>query len=330
MLRNPYYMGVVVYRGRRVPNGRHPRLVEPDTFDQVQALLAARAVAGDRPYKHQHYLRGTVYCAECGGRLLYGRHRGNGGLYEYFGCINRLSRKGGRHCSTSHYPVAMVERAVEDHYRTIRLTKKVRENVYVDVRRDASERAEIIRKDMERHERRIKKLEANQARLVQMSYDGLVSDEVLASEQQRLEVERLQAQRLLDATAIQAQDVESALDGALAKTSTPQATYLASTPFERRLLNQAFFTRILVGEDSEITGTTLTPVYTALAIWEPQLGKPKALEAHYAPVPASQEDQRTNPDPVFRGQSSYVEPMVERTVRCANPLGFSAPALDIS
>jgi site-specific DNA recombinase len=70
LLRNPYYMGVVVYKGRRVPNGRHPHLVDPDTFDHVQAILAALAIAGDRPYKHQHYLRGTLYCAECGGRLL--------------------------------------------------------------------------------------------------------------------------------------------------------------------------------------------------------------------------------------------------------------------
>lgn len=79
MLRNPYYIGVVKYCGRRVPNGRHPRLVDRDTFNRVQALLAARAVADDRPYRHHHYLRGSLYCADSGGRLLYGKHRGNGG-----------------------------------------------------------------------------------------------------------------------------------------------------------------------------------------------------------------------------------------------------------
>ena len=294
LLKNPYYMGVVVYKGRRVPNGRHPRLIDPDTFDRVQAILAARAVAGDRPYKHEHYLRGTLYCAECGGRLLYGRHRGNGGQYEYFCCINRLSRKAGERCYTRHYPVVQIERAVEAHYRTVRLTETVRERIWSDVRNDADERAAIVRKDIERQRRSIKKLEDNQARLVQLSYQGLVSDEVLASEQRRLETENLQAHRLLDASELQATDIATALEEALEKASSPQATYLASTPLERRLLNQALFKRILVGEQGQILGTSLTPVYAALAAWQPDLGL-----------------QRKNPDPDFRGQGSYVEPMVE-------------------
>lgn len=168
MLKNPYYKGVVMYCGRRVPNGRHARLVDPDTFDQVQALLAARAVAGDRPYRHQHHLRGSLYCAECGGRLLYGKHRGNGGLYEYFCCINRMSRRNGGHCQTAHYPVHLIERAIEQHYRTIRLTPKVREEIWAEVRRDTDEQTAIVAKDIERHRRQIQGYEDNQARLVQL------------------------------------------------------------------------------------------------------------------------------------------------------------------
>jgi hypothetical protein len=48
-----------------------------------------------------------------------------------------------------------------------------------------------------------------------------------------------------------ARDIESTLDGALGKTRTPHATYLASSPLERRLLNQTFFKRILVGEEGK-------------------------------------------------------------------------------
>jgi DNA invertase Pin-like site-specific DNA recombinase len=166
MLRNPYYMGVVVYRGVRVPNGRHKRLIDPDTFDHVQALLAARSVAGDRPHKHQHYLRGTLYCAKCGGRLLYSRHRGNGGMYEYFCCIKRLSRQQGGRCDSRHYSAPQVEQAIAEHYRSVNLTERVREAVWADVRRDADERTAIVQKDIERHQRKIQKLTDNQARLV--------------------------------------------------------------------------------------------------------------------------------------------------------------------
>jgi hypothetical protein len=124
-----------------------------------------------------------------------------------------------------------------------------------------------VAKDIERHQRKIKKLESNQARVVQLSYRGLVSDEVLASEQERLEAEKLKAQRLLELAKLHARDIESALDGALAKTSTPHATYSASTPLERRLLNQTFFERILIGDQNTVDRTELTPVYKALSAW---------------------------------------------------------------
>ncbi len=308
MLRNLYYVGIVIYRGHRA-TGRHETLIDRDTFDRVQALLSARSVAGDRPHKHQHYLRGTLYCAECGGRLLYGKYRGNGGQYEYFCCIGRLTRRQGGRCQTRHYPVSQVEDAIAEHYRTVHVTKRVRDAIWSDVRRDAGERTAIVAKDIERHHRKIKTLEENQTRLVQLSYQGLVSNEVLASEQQRLETEKLQAQRLLKAAELHAQDIETSLDGALAKTRTPRATYLASTPLERRLLNQTFFKRILVGDEGTIESAELTPVYAALSTWEPCLGK---NQRHLKAVPQpAKGGQKANPDPISRGQGLHNVQMVE-------------------
>ncbi len=303
ILKNVYYVGIVEYRGKRVP-GRHVPLIDQATFDRVQALLAAHAVAGDRPYRHEHYLRGTVYCAECGGRLLYGKYRGKGGgSYEYFSCINRSGRGKGGNCTTRHLPVKAVERAVEHYYRTVRLSKRVQEQVRSDGREDAGERAAVIARDIERHERKLKSLADNQARLVQLSYQGLVSNEVLAREQERLAAEQQQADHLLRLAKLNAEDVEASLRDALAKTTTPHATYVASDSLERRLLNQTFFKRLLVGEDSEVVGSTLTPVYAALSAWEPGFGQP--TEA------ALPEAETRNPEAVSRRRGLHVEPMVE-------------------
>jgi hypothetical protein len=140
---------------------------------------------------------------------------------------------------------------------------------------------------------------------------------VLATEQQRLEAEKLPAHRLLEAAELHTRDIESALDGALAKTKTPRATYLASTPLERRLLNQTFFKRILVGEDGTVEEAELTPVYAALATWKPHLGKPRHLKA----VPAtkgSKASRSANPDPVSRGQGLHNEVMVDAGRRRLN------------
>jgi site-specific DNA recombinase len=232
-------------------------------------------------------------------------------MYEYFCCINRLSRQQGGRCDSRHYSAPEVEYAIVEHYRTGKLTERVREAVWADVRRDADERTAIVQKDIERHQGKIQKLTANQARLVQLSYDGLVTSEVLATEQQRLEAEKLQTQRLLGAAELHARDIESALDGALNKTRTPHATYLASTPLERRLLNQTFFKRILVEDDGEIQSAELTPVYAALAPWEPALGKLQARKTARPAAEGRQGARNANPDTVFRGQGSHNDILVE-------------------
>jgi site-specific DNA recombinase len=323
MLRNPYYVGIVVYCGKRVP-GRHKRLIDPDTFDKVQALLSARSMSGDRPHKHQHYLRGTLYCAICGGRLLYSKHRGNGGEYEYFCCIGRSTRRQGGACPSRYYSAPEIEKTIADYYRSVHVPKPVRERIWTDVQRDADERTAIVAKDIERHQRKIQKLTDNQARLVQLSYEGLVTSEVLATEQQRLEAEKQQVQRLLDAAELHAKDIESALDGALAKTRTPHATYLASTPLERRLLNQTFFKRILIGDEGVIESAELTPVYGALAAWAPSLGRPQHLKAVPQPTEAAQGRRSANPDPVSRGQGSHNDVLVE--LAGLEPATFWLPA----
>jgi hypothetical protein len=93
---------------------------------------------------------------------------GNGGEYEYSCCIGRTSRRQGGRCPSRHYLVSEVEDATAEYYRTVQVTKRVREAIWSDVRRDADERSVVVAKDIECHLRKIEKLEGNQARLVQL------------------------------------------------------------------------------------------------------------------------------------------------------------------
>jgi len=97
ILRSAYYAGWVVYaRGKpeeEIFRGRHEPLVDQDTFDQ--ARLDEKRVSGERPHSRQHYLRGSVFCGQCGRRLVYGVSRGNGGQYAYYFCASRIN---GRSC----------------------------------------------------------------------------------------------------------------------------------------------------------------------------------------------------------------------------------------
>src|SRR3954471_12032173 len=43
-----------------------PQLVDEITWQKVQDVLAGRRLAGDRSWRHTHYLKGSLLCARCG------------------------------------------------------------------------------------------------------------------------------------------------------------------------------------------------------------------------------------------------------------------------
>jgi site-specific DNA recombinase len=284
MLRNPYYMGLVVWNGRSFA-GRHPRLVDEDTFDRVQALLTVANIRGERPQKHEHYLRGTVVCGQCLGRLLYGRHRGKSGRqYEYFCCNNRTVRRKRVECSSGHYAVSVVEDEVSKLYRTLRLPRDVEAQIRDELRDELADRVKLIEGEAQRHERSLKAIEARQEKLVQLYYRDLVTEEVFAREQAKLKAERRAADHLQTTAKAQLEDVEQALNLALGRIEDVYDVYLEATELERRILNRSIFKRIEVGEDGAITDVALTPIYEAFSSWQPGLGRPGgAAQADTAP-----------------------------------------------
>ncbi|WP_314425491.1 recombinase family protein [uncultured Microbacterium sp.] len=68
VLTNPYYLGIVTYKGAQHP-GKHASLITPDLFEQVQQLLSSK-INGERSVTHDHYLKSTLYCGRCGFRMI--------------------------------------------------------------------------------------------------------------------------------------------------------------------------------------------------------------------------------------------------------------------
>ena len=58
MLVNPYYKGVVVYKGIEY-EGIHSPLIDEETWDKVQDILSSH-VNGERTREHPHFLKGTT------------------------------------------------------------------------------------------------------------------------------------------------------------------------------------------------------------------------------------------------------------------------------
>jgi site-specific DNA recombinase len=295
LLQNPYYIGIVKWDGRSYP-GRHQKLIDQETFDRVQVLLTAARICGDRPQIHEHFLRGTVLCEKCKGRLLFGRHRNRTGVaYDYFSCTNRAVRRRPIRCETSaHYPVPKVEDEVEQLYRTLELSEDIKRQIRSELRSELSDRAALIGKEAEAHERSLTKIEAKQEKLVQLFYDDLVTADVFERQQAKLKAETKAASRLRRVAITETQDIEGALEEALGRLERIHASYLEANPLERRVMNRAIFERIEIGEDSAITGTALTPTYKAISAWQPRLGRPSRNQG-CAQQPASRRSAFVRP-----------------------------------
>jgi hypothetical protein len=104
MLRNSVYAGVVLWKGVE-REGIHTPLVSRELFDRVQGVLDAHSTGGERSWKHDHFLKGTLVCAECGSALYYTVAKGR---FGYFRCIGRNT--GRTSCSQGRYvPAAELE-----------------------------------------------------------------------------------------------------------------------------------------------------------------------------------------------------------------------------
>ncbi|MBA3809148.1 MAG: hypothetical protein H0X28_12285 [Solirubrobacterales bacterium] len=213
------------------------------------------------------------------GRLLYGCHRGRGGRqYEYFCCNNRAVRRRKTKCSSSHASVPTVDERIQEHYRSVRIAPEVQEQIRAELRDELRDRSTLIEREAERHQRALKAIEAKQEKLVQLYYDDRVTADVFDRQQDKLKDERRAAKRLQDTATTELEDIQQALDLALSRVNKPYEVYAEGTELERRMMNRAIFAHIKIGDDAEITGATLTPVYAALSAWQPGLGQPAASQ----------------------------------------------------
>jgi len=268
MLTNPYYIGVVVYQGVSYP-GKHEPLISTQLFERVQSALKAHNCAGERQYVHNHYLKGSIFCGTCGTRLAVTNSRNrHGKVYDYFYCLGRQYDP--QSCTRSVVRLRKVEQAVVDHYRTVQLPPERIAEVRDVLRQALSTRrteAEAAEKSLTL---RIQRLTDERQKLLQLHYAEAVPVDLFKQEQQRITRELEHARGLLADVSLEFEAIEQNLNRALELARDCHAAYEAAGPNTRRLFNQAFFDKIHIHDDGEITHELAKPFKILL---DPRLPK---------------------------------------------------------
>jgi site-specific DNA recombinase len=303
ILRDDFYTGVVTLNGVK-RQGRHPAIIDRETFERVQQVLDANRASGDRSHKHSHHLIGSLRCGTCERRLGYNRVRGNGGPYEYFACLSRVAPA--TRCGAPHFRVHEVERHIERKYKTFLLSPAEQ----TTIRQLLLERAEVntvaARREADRYRRRVRELTDQQHKLVELYYEDGVSKEILQEQQARLTSEQAAAEQLAAAADYQISEVEQNIADALLLIDQRRAPYIGGTPTEKRLINLAIYLALIVSNDGDIEGRP-NAFYAGLVPLARQQARQRARSAQ-----TSQGRDRNDRDPGSRGHGLKKQQMAER------------------
>jgi hypothetical protein len=242
LLRNPYYMGVVTWRGLEFP-GKHPKLVTPEVFEQVQAVLTAHRQSGERSYRRKHYLAGTLYCDLCDSKLIYMLSRGRAGeLYGYWACMGRHTYKNG--CQLPYLPDEEVEHKVIKQWQHERLTDDEATSLRSGLLADLADYTKTATDEAERLDRRIAAIQRERRKWAEKAMDGTVPDDIAREKQQDLGGQLAAAESQRGKLEITTATHERVIHHATANLTACDTGYQLGSHSLRRDYNQAWFDKI--------------------------------------------------------------------------------------
>lgn len=261
IIKNRYYVGVVTFEGIEYP-GQHPALVSEKLFEDVQRVRKARHQSGEKPRVRSHYLRGSVYCGNCGEPLGFGQSRNRvGTLYDYFFCLGRQSLKNG--CTFRAVQAHHLEDLVSDHWRTVALNPRQIEDVralVLDHLNRVLPQDEAARRAAAEH---TVQLDRDSQKVLDAFYADAIDTHELKREQARIASRRAALEKTLMDLELNEQLITRQLDNCLRLLAAPHAQYLGADNNERRDLNQAVFHRLYIHDD-EIIASDLKPAFRRL------------------------------------------------------------------
>lgn len=246
-LRDRYYLGYVTHDGMEY-QGRHEALISEELFDRVQQVLDSHSGSGTRTRTHNHYLKGTVWCARCEHRFIVQRAVGNGGEYFYLFCRGRQERL----CDVPYLNVSDVEEAVIRHYATIQFSDEFKEAVRA--RLDAAladdlDGSQVVR---DRLEARLTSLATKESNLLDLAADGDLPKEMIKQKLIHIRDERAGIRRDIERLEGELETGRQVFLTALELLDQPQELYRQAGPALRKTMNETIFAKLW------LNGTTVT------------------------------------------------------------------------
>ncbi len=249
VLVSPYYKGVVTYKGIEY-EGAHEALVDTETWDKVQSILASR-LNGERNLKHPHFLKGSVFCANCGERMIVSNEKKKDGtVYPYFVCGGRHSKRQ-KDCKTRAVLIDVVEKEIERIYDAYQFPSDVR--ILME-----SYLQEVIEREKQKYQSELDglmgekaKLENKRKKLLEAHYSDAIPLDLLKSEQQKIAKELVTIEHEIKMHSTTFEQISNNLKQALDVIENCGEAYRNASDTIKKLMNQAIFEKFYISNGGE-------------------------------------------------------------------------------
>lgn len=246
ILINPFYTGVVRFRGAVYP-GNHEPLIDQATFDKVQTVRSSK-LKGERSIKHNHYLKSSVYCGKCNERLIYQEPRNKAGnIYQYYACAGRHGKR--TQCDLPAIPIWHLENLIEDLYQKKSITKPGREELQQALETELEEMQASRTGELDQLHANKTAITRKQEKLLEAHYNDAIPLDLLKREQTQCASELAKITQRIDELSQDIDHTKGYIATALQIAEHCAGAYQAAEEPTKRQLNQVFFERIDVYYD---------------------------------------------------------------------------------
>lgn len=258
ILTNPVYTGIVLYKGAQYP-GTHQPLVDNETFQKVQVTLSTK-LKGERSRKHDHFLKSSLYCGECGARLIITIVTNHQGVkYPYFMCSARQTKK--NRCQFRSVRIEDVEEKMELLYRKIALTPAARQELETLASAQIAEIKKDTQSEYDQLTEQKRQIKRQQQQLLQAHYAGAIPIDILKNEQDRLAKELVAVESRLGIFISDLAGAEKLIADMFELAENCAKAYIQAPDHIKRTFNQVFFDKVYVVHDQKNGDTNLAPAF---------------------------------------------------------------------
>jgi DNA invertase Pin-like site-specific DNA recombinase len=239
LLRNKFFIGIIKYNGLEYP-GSHKPLISKSLFSKVQEVFALHDKSGERLRKHPHYLRGTLYCGQCGSRLSSSLAKGK---YLYFYCLGRCKGNG---CKQNYIFIEHLENEMMKLYKDMQLPYEVVKELTVDLETELMQRESFNFKQQELLFKRKTKLNNEREKLLQAFLAEAIPLDLLKKEQSRITQELMGLESRQTNVSNHLTQIQQVIEMAIKMAANCYFAYQKALDQTKRLFNQTFFEKIYI------------------------------------------------------------------------------------